>query len=531
MFCPGYTYNGSSKKFHKFVKSNGVKVFRTEQIREIDAWTIGHEPVASIDLMERAAKACSDWITSHVGLPREVLVFCGPGNNGGDGLALARLLYKKYYRVKVFIVAEGSRFSPDFLLNRKRLEELHSVEILQIEEMKSFPDIKNNAVVIDALFGTGLSRPVTGLPAEVICLINQAGVPVISVDLPSGLFAENNQENDTCTIVKASHTLTFQFPKLAFFFGNYREFTGNWHILPIGLDKDYISSKETDLHYLLAEEVSGMLHERPKFSHKGTYGHALLIAGCHGMMGAAVLAARACLKAGAGLVTTHVPRFGVNIVQTCVPESLISIDESDTVFTLFPDLDRFSAVGVGPAINCRPNAQEGLQALLRSCKVPLVIDADAINILGQRKEWIELIPEGSILTPHPKEFERLVGRFDDPYERNRKQLGFAQAHRVYVVLKGAYTAIACPDGSCWFNSTGNPGMATGGSGDVLTGIILSLLAQSYTPREAALLGTYIHGLAGDFAAMSEGEEGMLASDITDHIGKAILKLKKKSDEI
>lgn len=504
-----------------------MKVFRTEQIREIDAYTILHEPVASIDLMERAAGACTRWIAANIALSRGIVVCCGTGNNGGDGLAIARQLRARYYRVKVIIVSTGNTPSVDFSVNLERIRQIPDIEVIKVENEIALPVVPSGGLIVDAVFGTGLKRPVTGLPGAVIDWMNRSGAQIVSVDMPSGLFGEDNHGNDLQHVVKAHTTLTFQFPKQSFFFAPYREYTGEWRVISIGLHQDSVDATQTGMFYLQEADIRSRLHARPKFSHKGTYGHALLIAGCHGMMGAAVLASKACLRAGVGLVTTHVPRFGVGIVQTAVPESLISIDESDTVFTLFPDLEKFNAVGVGPAINCRPNAQEGLKALLRSCRVPMVIDADAINILGQRKEWLSLLPENSILTPHPKEFERLAGRFDDPYERNLRQIEFAMKYRVYVVLKGAYTAIACPDGTCWFNSTGNPGMATGGSGDVLTGIILSLLAQSYSPLDAALAGTYIHGLAGDMAAAETGEEALIASDMIGYIGKAFQKLKEK----
>ncbi len=507
-----------------------MRVFSANKIREIDAYTIQHEPIASVDLMERAAQACSDWISEHFSPENNVLVFCGPGNNGGDGLAIARQLHAKAYKVVVYIVPADNKTSEDFKINYDRLKETRSIGIISLKESINFPQIPENSIIVDALFGSGLSKPLDGIYAEIVMKINASNSRVIAIDIPSGLYVEDKRRNYSEVIVKASNTLTFQFPKLSFFYSDNNLYTGEWHILPIGLNMDAINNIQSDMNYIDAELASGLVQKREKFSHKGTFGHGLLIAGSYGMMGASVLAARACLKAGAGLVTAHIPKSGYNILQTTVPEALVNIDESDTVFTKAPEFSKFSAVVIGPGLGTSEPVHAGLRLLLQRCNLPILLDADALNIIASHRDWLDLIPKGTILTPHPGEFARLFGKFDSAYERNHAQIELSKKHSLIIVLKGAFTSVSCPDGSCWFNSTGNPGMATGGSGDVLSGIILSLLAQGYSPKYAAILGTFIHGLAGDLASAEEGEEGVIAGDIINQIGKAfkhVMNLKKK----
>ncbi len=507
-----------------------MKILRAEQIKQADTFTIKNEPIASIDLMERAACSCVDWLIKHYQkIEGGFVIFAGPGNNGGDGLAIARILCIMNFRVSVHILKFTNKFSKDFSENLDRLKKQGKATIHYIENNKHFPDVTVNDVIIDAIFGSGLSRPLEKLPARVVGKINKTGVPVISVDIPSGLFAEEAVSDDKRIIVRAKHTLTFQFPKLSFFFPENECCTGIWHILPIGLHEDFIRNAETTYFYTLESDVAGMIKTRSKFSHKGTFGKGLLIAGSYGMMGAAVLSAKAAIRSGIGLITTHIPHFGYKIMQNAVPEALISIDESDITFTEFPDLFDFSAVGIGPALGKRMNSQKALKKLLESVQQPLVLDADALNILGENKEWLKLLPQNSILTPHPKEFERITQPVSDSFERLKMQQEFSKKYGVYVVLKGAYTCITTPKGNCFFNSTGNPGMATGGSGDVLTGIILSLLAQGYHPHDAALLGVFVHGMAGDISAELQGEEALIASDIVENLGKAFKKLRKSNE--
>ena len=501
-----------------------MKVFTTSQIRNIDACTIEHEPVASIDLMERAALECTQWLTEKYNRDTGIIIVAGPGNNGGDGWAIARLFADRgYTKIRMFLVPLSAELSSDSAINRQRLFDQNRVPVSIIESTEKFPEIRKDDIIVDALFGSGLTRPLGGLAADVVKYVNLAGCPVIAIDIPSGLMGEDNTSNTPDTIIKARHTLTFQFPRLSFFFPENEVFVGDWTMLDIKLRSECMQNAITPYYYICGEDVSGIIRPRRKFSHKGTYGHALLIAGSYGMMGAAVLASKACLRAGTGLVSAHIPSKGYQVLQTSIPEAIISIDPSEDCFSRIPDLIPYNVVGVGPGIGTRAPVLKALKELLSNCPRPMVIDADALNLIASHKELLDLVPDNSILTPHPKEFERLAGTSKGGYDRVMKQIDFARRHNIIIVLKGANTSIALPDGKCYFNSTGNPGMATGGSGDVLTGILLSLLAQGYEPSEVALAGVYLHGLAGDMAARNTGQQALIATDIIDHIGNAFMK--------
>jgi NAD(P)H-hydrate epimerase len=360
----------------------------------------------------------------------------------------------------------------------------------------------------------------------VIDHINSHSSTVIAIDIPSGLFGEDNSGNDFEHVIRADFTITFQFPFLSFFFDTNDPYVGRWRTQDIRLHPTIISETETPYRTIEKSEIRGMLPERNCFSHKGTFGNALIISGCYGMMGAALLAGESCLRSGTGLVTLHVPRFGYTIIQTGFPEAIVSLDQSDILFSEPPDLTPYSSVGIGPGIGCKPNTGKGLKILLERVKIPVVIDADGLNILAAHPDWFQLLPRWSILTPHPKEFDRMVGESRNSYERHLKQMNFARDHKVIVVLKGAYTGIAHPDGSYWFNTTGNPGMATGGSGDVLTGLITGFLAQGMEPIDAALCGVHLHGIAGDLAAKSSSQEALIAGDLVRHIGAAFMEIRR-----
>jgi NAD(P)H-hydrate epimerase len=501
------------------------KIFSSEQVKGIDQYTISNEPIHSIDLMERAAGTVFQWILNRYENTRKVKIFVGPGNNGGDGLAVARMLAGKKYPVTVYWVKFTENCSKDWDINYQRLKDqgIADVEILTRTDNK--PQISANDLVIDAIFGSGLSRPLEGFTAEIVDNINASDANVISIDIPSGLFGEDNSGNDPDHIIKAGYTLSFQFPKLAFLFPDNEEFVGEWSVLPIGLHQEIIRSTPAKYYYLTGSFIKSKLKVRSKFSHKGTFGHTLLISGKCGRMGAAVLASRACLRTGTGLITAHVPRKGYDILQNSVPEAMISMDKSDIVFSGIPDMDQYNAIGIGPSIGLKDNTQKAFRELLKTINVPLVIDADGINILGENKEWLKQLPKNTILTPHPKEFERIAGKTSDGYSQMQRLVELAEKYQIFIVLKGAHTAIASPDGLCYFNTTGNPGMATAGSGDVLTGIILSLLGQGYSPGDAAVTGVYLHGLAGDHAAEITGEESLIANDIIDYLGTAFIELK------
>jgi len=497
-----------------------MKILSSRQIREADAYTIAHEPISSEALMERAAKAFTHEFVKHYTNQRSVVIFCGMGNNGGDGLAIARMLLEKNYRVEVLIVKSGMNFSKDFMINHERLAKLPIARINDLEDISHLPDLEKDTVIIDAIFGTGLSRPTEGLAKTVIDAINDMKLDVVSVDLPSGLYTDiENHRNDS--IIKAGKTFSFQLPKMSFFFCSNATHTGDWKVLDIGLNQEFIEDQETDHFYIDHAKAKYILKPRLHWSHKGTYGHALIWAGSYGKIGAAQLAAHGCMNAGAGLTTAFIPGCGYVIFQTALPEVMALTDIDDFKLTVFPDLSAYSAIGIGPGIGTHLSTAKALSEVLHAAKdIPVVIDADALNILSTHKKGLLKLPRHSILTPHPKEFERLAGPAENDWDRQRMAVAFAKEYDCVLVLKGTYTSVNLPNGDSWFNATGNPGMAKGGSGDALTGIITGLLAQKYSIEEASILGVYLHGMAGDFAARKHSEWSMRASDLIDNLGEA-----------
>ncbi|MBL7137324.1 MAG: NAD(P)H-hydrate dehydratase [Bacteroidales bacterium] len=499
-----------------------MKILPVDKIREADAYTIEHEPITDIDLMERAAGKCFDWLYQHIPSTRSITVFAGTGNNGGDGLAIARMLAQKEYEVEVFLAGKKEQLSPSCRINYERLP--HPLIPSPLREGKLEMNFSPNDVVIDALFGSGLIRPVTGFHADLIRAINETKAMVVAIDVPSGLFIDETVTGEKePVVIRADYTLTFAPPKLALFFPENDLYIGEWVLLDIGLSDEYLKQAEVKNFTITAASVKPLLRKRNKFAHKGNFGHALLICGGKGKMGAAVLAAKACLHSGPGLVTVKVPRSGVEILQTAVPEAMLAIDPDEACYSELPKLEGYTAIGIGPGIGLEKSTGDAFKHLIQE-GIPMVIDADAINILGENKTWLSFLPPGSILTPHPKEFERIAGKTSDDFERNQVQRELSFKYSCYIVLKGAYTAITTPDGKCFFNTTGNPGMATGGSGDVLTGMITGLVAQHYLPLEACLLGVYLHGLAGDLAAEITGQEALTAGKIINHLGNAFLSL-------
>lgn len=504
-----------------------MKILTAQQIKEADEYTIQHEPVSSINLMERAANTCSRWIMERFPKETQFIAVCGMGNNGGDGLAIARLLLTNGYKVETFIIPFFSNPSSDFSTNKKRLENIANTKITEIKEpadiiITSSP--YKNTVIIDAILGSGLSKPVEGKLADVIQKINSLHLPVISIDMPSGLAMEDNTSFNRKNIIKASFTLTFETPKLSFLFAENAENTGEFYVLDIGIDKDFLAQQKSSLYWITQGMVSRIFKHRARFSHKGTYGHALLIAGSYGKIGAAVLGAKSCLRSGVGLLTTHIPKCGYEILQSAVPEAMVMTDEDTLEFSGVKDFSKFNAIGAGPGIGTSDKTAKGLKILIQQTSVNMVLDADALNILSENTTWLSFLRRETIITPHPGEFARLTGKSSTAFEAYNKQREFAIKYGIYVILKGAYTSIATPDGEVYFNSTGNPGMATAGSGDTLTGIILGLLAQNYSPRQASILGVYIHGLAGDIAAQKWGENALIAEDITRCLGKAFQRI-------
>ena len=500
-----------------------MKIFTCDQVRQLDSLTIKNEPISSVDLMERAASKVAELLADYSIYHK--YIFVGPGNNGGDGLVIARLLSEKKEKVTVVVVKISDHFSDDFTVNFNRLKSCANLSLCEINKIEDFPTIPSDAIVVDAIFGSGFSRPATGLAADVIRIINDLNKIVISVDMPSGLYGEDNGSNTRDTIIKASHTYSFEFPKLSSMFPENAQYFGMVHVVPIGLDENAKNSLETPYYLLQKEDIAARIKDRAKFSHKGTYGHALMIGGSYGKMGTVVLGAKAALRTGTGLVTCHVPSCGNDIIQISIPEAMVSRDDNFDKLSMIPDIEKYSAISVGPGIGTDSSTKKMLENLMSSSR-RLVIDADALNIISSDNSLLDIIPSESILTPHPKEFERLVGKWSDEFQRLQKQIDFSRRHNCIVVLKGAHTSISSPDGRVFFNSTGNPGMATAGSGDVLTGVIVSLMAQKYDPFDAAAIGVYLHGLAGDIAASMTSQYSLIASDIIDNIGEAYNTIKK-----
>ena len=503
-----------------------TKIFSVEQIREADKYTIDNEPIKSIDLMERAAKECFIWLSKKALINQEFDIFCGPGNNGGDGLVIARLLINAGYIVHVFVVDLSGRFSEDFGKSLTRLKKKSNCKIKYLtNDIHDFGPFSDQSIIVDAIFGSGLTKELKGLPKVIVKRINDLPNIKVAIDIPSGLFADRSSILTQEIIFKADYTLSFQFPKLAFLFPENDIYVGNWQVLDIGLLNEYIDHTET-LHYFLNKSfVSSLLKVRRKYAHKGDFGHVLMIAGDETKFGAALLSSKAALRAGAGLVSLHHPSSLKGLVSLAIPEIMSSIDKSDIAFTELPELSKYSHIAIGPGIGTRAQTAKALKSLLQQVNTPLVLDADAINILAENRTWLSFLPKGSILTPHIGEFTRLIGKVKNDFERLEKTKDFAKKYGVYMILKGAHTIITTPNRRVFFNSTGNPGMATGGSGDVLTGIIIGLLAQKYSPIDAAILAVYLHGLSGNIAAENNHLESVIASDIIDHLGKAYQKLK------
>lgn len=499
-----------------------IPVLGPSAIREADAWTIANEPIDSWALMERAAHACAERIEQLLERSDRpaVVVVAGLGNNGGDGLAIARKLKQLGYTVDVVRVHHRPEPSADNSRNLNLAREA-GVMVTELNTMSGWAIPPKGSWIVDALFGTGLTGPLSGLASEVVQAMNRSDCPIISIDLPSGLLAESNTSNDPQRIVRATRTLSLELPKLAFLLPENDGFVGDWEIVPIGLDRAFIARCGTPYHVIEEEDVRSLLRPRARFAHKGSFGHALILAGSEGRMGAAVLAAQSCLRSGTGLVTAHIPSCGRDVLQSTAPEAMCQLDPSPSHLTRFAELGGFTALGLGPGIGMHPETKLAVVELLANTTLPMVVDADALNILAQAPEGLDRLPKQTILTPHPKEFDRLAGRtFSNGYDRLQHAWELATRWQCHIVLKGHWSAICGPDGQVRFNPTGNPGMAKGGSGDVLTGVIAGLLAQGYSTSDACMLGVYVHGIAGDIAAASVGMDGMTAGDLVRSIPAA-----------
>ncbi|SEG19078.1 NAD(P)H-hydrate dehydratase [Sphingobacterium lactis] len=502
-----------------------MKILNGAQLQLIDQLTIQRQGISSWELMERAALKAVEAMESDFGeglqeLP--IVIICGKGNNGGDGLAIGRILGEQGYNVEVKLL-HSENYSPDNLINQQKLG---AKEMFTLDDDLKLPA---SGLLIDCLFGSGLHSELGISWVNIIRRINGFGGPVVSIDMPSGLLTDRLIDSGA-PMVHADKVYTFQVPKLNLLLPAYGYAVGGFTVLDIGLDTQALDEAEGAYHYTVAEDVAGLLRPRSRFSHKGTFGHACLIGGSEGKMGAVVMSARASLRSGCGLLTAVVPQIGHPILQSTVPEAMLSVDSGKLQLEEFSNNGNFQAFGVGIGMGKGESTVRGFSKWMQDLKsqARIILDADALNILSEHADLLKFLPRQTILTPHPKELQRLIGEWSDDYEKIEMAKTFARAHGVILLIKGAHTAIIDEDGSCYFNSTGNPGMATGGSGDVLTGIICSLLAQGYVPLEAAKLGVFIHGLTADLAKEKFGEISMLPTDLIDFLPMAFEKLKPRS---
>ncbi len=489
-----------------------MKVLNAAQIREVDQYTIAYEPIASIDLMERASQA---FVVKFLGLhptKQPVFIFCGTGNNGGDGLAISRLLLERNWSVQTFVIGDVDKGSADFLDNLKRLK-----SHCQITHIGDFPSIPEGSIIIDAIFGSGLTRPIQGLQADLIMFLNDQASQRIAVDISSGLYSDQPLSKDS-VVFEPDFTISFHVPKLAFFQPQSEKYVGQWRNVDIGLSEDFIASVDSPFYLSEKREIQKLLPSRSTFDHKGSVGRLMIVAGREGKMGAAVLCARAAFKAGVGLVNVHSPRCGTEILQISIPEAMVSLDPGESWIELIPTTE--DTIAIGPGIGTDSSTLNALSDFLNVQEDPIVVDADGINLISANPNLVDLLPKESILTPHPGEFKRLVGEWGDDFEKLEKLRSYCMKHELNIVLKGAYSAVCSSSGIIHFNSTGNPALATAGSGDVLTGITGAFLAQGIKPFEALRLAVFLHGLAGDEAVRSLESPWIQASDIIQFIPKA-----------
>ncbi len=493
-----------------------MKILSADQIRQWDEYTIQNEPIASIDLMERAAATCTNWIIEKYGDKKPIKIFCGKGNNGGDGLAIARLLAANNIITYVYVIEFGNTGTPDFQTNLTRLHHL-PVRLHFLQHIDFLPVIAENEIVIDAMLGTGIKRPLDSLYNATVGHINKSKATIIAIDVPTGLSTDKVFKS---TIINAGFTLTFQILKLAFLLPENEIYIGEVIVLDIGLHKEYLNTVHSIFQLTETNFVKSLLKPRTKFSHKGNFGHALIVAGSKGKTGAAILCTKACLRSGAGLVTTVLPETSFVALHATVPEAM-AIDQTNI---LQADLSIYNTIGIGPGIGTQEAGANILKTILANFNQPIVVDADGLNILAANNELLSELPPGSVLTPHLKEFERMFGNSQNQLECIQTARYFSQKLFVFIIIKGHYSALVCPDGEVYFNNTGNAGMATGGSGDVLTGIITGLLAQGYAPKDACIVGMHLHGLSGDLAAADMSQEALIAGDIINFLGKAFMHL-------
>lgn len=502
-----------------------MKILSVQEMQQADGFTIKNEPVASVDLMERAAGVCVEALMNDPSTSGSFLVCCGPGNNGGDGLAIARLLCERNQQVTALLLAPGNRLSSDCKVNRNRFKGSYPNRLIESENLPPGFSIPLGVIVVDALFGTGLSKPLASPFSDLVNLINRSGARIISIDLPSGMYSDSSSIAAECTMVKASRTLTFQFLKQAMVVGENVPFLGEVEILDIGLLPESLSGMDIRWEMTELSSLKHFLKPRNPVSHKGHYGHSLLAAGGKGKMGAAILAARAHVRSGAGMLTMLVPETTEGIIHCAVPDAMVEVYDGASGNWIAEPL-RWSdyCIGAGPGLGTSEASVTMLKRLINKASRPMVLDADALNILSLNPEIIEQVPKFSILTPHPGEFSRLAGGWENDFEKLALQRSKSKEWGHYILLKGYHSSIATPDGYLFFNPSGNAGMAKGGSGDVLTGLLTGLLSRGYSPLETLLSGSWLHGRAGDLASEKLTLEGFCAGDLPDFLPYALREL-------
>jgi hydroxyethylthiazole kinase-like uncharacterized protein yjeF len=506
-----------------------MKIFSKEQIYHGDTLTTQRQNISSTDLMERAGTQIFNWLHARMqGAQVPVHIFCGIGNNGGDGLVIARHLITHGYNVHVYVVNCSDKRSKDFLRNYDRIKTVTKNWPTLLSCKEEFPEINRDDIIVDAVFGIGLNRPADDWIKALFQHFRKSGAFTLAVDMPSGLYA-NKEPEDENGVVWANHTLSFASPKLVFFLPNTARFTQQWEIIDIGLDTEFLFTTPTDAELIGKFEVLPMYRPRDKFSHKGTFGHSLIVGGSYGKIGAVVLASKATLVIGAGLVTSFIPKCGYNVLQTALPEVMVITDEDDSMITTIKFDIIPNVVGLGIGIGTNSKTVKALETFLKTNKIQLVIDADGLNILSHNKELLDFLPEGTVLTPHPKELERLIGKWSDDFDKLDRAKEFSKKHKVILVIKGGNTITVFGD-KLYINSSGNPGLATAGSGDVLTGVIAGLISQGYEPIVATIFGVYLHGRAGDFAAEDFGYESIIASHVIEYLGEAYKDIFKRPEQ-
>ncbi|PJJ83701.1 NAD(P)H-hydrate dehydratase [Mucilaginibacter auburnensis] len=498
-----------------------LPLLTAQQIREADAYTISNEPVSSIDLMERASKAFVGWFVNHYPDRKEsIAVYCGSGNNGGDGLAISRMLFEHgYTQLDVKIASYSNRSTADFDTNLARLIQL----AIPITALLPGEDLlqENAAIIIDALLGTGLNKALSGDYEKLAKFINGLSAGKVAVDIPTGFFADGEMPVDA-PVIKADVVISFQQPKINFLLPDSAKYVDCWQTVNIGLSETFTNSLDSPYQFLEEKDARALIKPRHHFSNKGTYGHAFIIAGEAETMGAALLSSSACLYAGAGLTTACIPQAGLFALNSSHPEIMAVLRQDDEQLNI--EWDKYTAVGIGPGLGKKAIALQLLSDVLERFCNPIVADADALNLLAENPILLKKLPAESILTPHMKEFDRLFGEHNNWWQRMQTARVKAAELGINIVLKNDYTLIITPHGKVYFNSTSNPAMATGGMGDVLTGIITSLIAQKYQPEEACLLGVYIHGKAGDELALPDRAYVVTPTQIANRLPATMAKL-------